>query len=873
MPKVTVDEYNGSTSNDDGFISHEKGWYVVKWKGRYFKFSKTELLGGGSYGDVCKAYEIDSHTHKAIDDGSNWVAKIFSDPPTTAAKQITKQFYQCSPILTHQKKQEHFMLMENLGPDNLMRPYNQAINLAALPLLTKLEICLQITMQLYDMHQRTPAHNQVMHLDLKPHNVILKVLKDNSILPSITDFDLSRQHAKLSQEQQNNQPFEEYVFKPPFLSDYMAREMRGDALKQAYVSEKADIYSLTTIILRAMGSSKCMKDFNDKELPINYLKVSSEIDEGAFVLEKVLKNFLSQMINRDPYKRPDSEICLRFFQRLYQYCYLCHLSRNAPLTQLGLKVVQQYYWGKYADQFNSEETMNLESIALKNNNNYLSRLKLPLKAQISLISHSSAWILPWFLPSLFHEGKQFESHIIGQDDKLCKTITNNPDRTYPGRLALYSSLFQDFKKAKTIMTANISLAKKAYAKAMRLKLGGEPLCENVLLQHVLGLDAQQAYFKYSEQTIRDQIWKFASDEDKFSEMQAGTIAVLFDHQLISETLFEEIVASQYSKSQYRSMGYLCNSEFAEMNKKWLACIREGFYSDSELDIFGHLVLRKVQVNAFANHLLSVSRLSRDNLVTLVEEAAYNRDIYNLQGLIDGLVANEAKQALVNVIMQDFKPEKGFKEKQYYKCLLQDDARSQLVSNYALHNPDIDKLALNHLESKLQKGYLPTILDMFDQRKQLSEFDLTTCGMILGEFVKDDLLTRYLPEQTKKLRERMLDYVIEKLEENFENAHQQKASSLAQNRYVRKTINQCLKILHKYRTKKLSSEQAWREMNKPVSSCLFYTATKLSDCVKDLAEEKRPQAVCLKLLIDNIQASITNANDNNETAALNRAVMT
>jgi len=132
-----------------------------------------------------------------------------------------------------------------------------------LDVITGVQVGIQIAQCLQKAHEQN-----ILHLDLKPANVLLKA-SDSGLSVKIIDFGLARiatslrQHAALAQTHKPHTQLAQQVFGT---FDYAPPEQRGD-LHYSQVTEKSDVFALGKTLYRLFSGKRPQDNIRQKYLP------------------------------------------------------------------------------------------------------------------------------------------------------------------------------------------------------------------------------------------------------------------------------------------------------------------------------------------------------------------------------------------------------------------------------------------------------------------------------------------------------------------------------------------------------------------------------------------------------------------------------
>jgi CheY-like chemotaxis protein len=187
-----------------------------------------------------------------------------------------------------------FMVMEYVEGANLA---DLSIEEGALDLTYALDICMQICDGMQNAHQCG-----ILHRDLKPRNILLKLYPDGRCLVKILDFGL----AKLKELDEKGAAAEltrhgQVLGSPAYMSPEQARGKEAD--------ERSDIYSLGTILYQLVTGcppfwGESIPEVMMKQLTEEPMKLKDMCPESSF--PALLQDVIDTVMNKDPQQRYQS---------------------------------------------------------------------------------------------------------------------------------------------------------------------------------------------------------------------------------------------------------------------------------------------------------------------------------------------------------------------------------------------------------------------------------------------------------------------------------------------------------------------------------------------------------------------------------------
>lgn len=721
--------------------------YIINWDGIFVIFDTRPetFLGGGASGDVYKAYGINDDYEP--DQSSEWVVKYYFAEPVRAADELTKQFYDCSPAFEFHNGEStcYVSVMEDLGIYDLQQ-FEQD---KELDFFDKLNVIIQSLMQLNQMHHKTTYNEQLVHGDVKPENISIKKLDHGQWLTSVLDFDLSKYKQGATQ---SGAPLD-IVTKDRlnYTNEYMAPEMLNDYADYARISYKSDIYSLVGVILKIFDSDFWIKDPDQfYQFCVNTIKIPSDYDESNFKLKPTIQAFVERMQSKQPDQRPDTDECLKFFQKVYQYCYL----RRKP--NLG------------------EDD---------------GRRKQSLKAQLILLKMGA-------LPVSEFDGQSWVTHVkydVEDIPYFCQKIIEEQNTITHARMSALMAFCRDYSleshyeklKVYQAISAEASLAKKAYAAA--------------ILQNRLILSSQEDLWDYITCSNKlESFYKALDTLKKASLLDDDLLQQLDDKATIFDCNLVKPYATNYGVLQLEALSALCNDASITVNKKRLDNVLNGEYSQAQLEVIYMLADKSIEIPQFFIEPWSNVGLDTkvDNFYNFVINAVEKGYVVNSTYIFKDLYQNQDFHEILDYLLDCYQSCEYFNSN-HYKALLKDGSVKQLYQE-AIRDKHNDKDGFEcvdiNIKDKLSDEYFRLIMDVMDNSQLVENLPIDRCNEALSKLANDtkataensikSFLAYYLPQKSLQVQKDLANEVLTQID----NVNQAKNNCIYQHDIIWRGAN-------------------------------------------------------------------------------------
>ena len=634
-------------------------WYLVKWGDNFFAFKENpkreDYIGEGAYGRVAYAYAVDPNTGE-LNDKHDWVVKYYFPKRFDSFKElqnaiaVKQQFYQASDPIFISNMNQYIEISSYLGKSL------KQVSEEKLTLPERIDLLLEVTMQLSQMHACTVNNKRTIHRDLNHRNIVFRKVpkytyetsipqkfgdinptnyqyqkstntvlrspqytsKPSSIRPenkqfsheefltSIIDFDLAKT---------SDSGFACFIKNARYNLYYFPLESVPDGYGNSYASDKTDIYMLVSVAISLLSSSNCYKDQQPK-FPTENIEIDQSWNINQFNLRQCLINFLERMQNSVPHKRPAIEEVMNFFQLVSQYC---HITQDAFLR-------------KYYEQ----------------------RLKA-INAKLVLLS------LGMWHQKIDYKNKQlktFADFPFDRELEFCDFIVENAHSLTTTKLYAEFVCRYCLNKKFFISSAREFLAKQADEKQLEA-------CVNLAC---LGWLTRKRIYKIVENRINDAGLQAISslisvnqltkkrlqtiENNQYSTNQLKACHFLIEHGLCTATWLDKIVpestyhTNRYSRDLLAIMIYLVRAqsiykssdaynfvnELANFDEGTLAILRNTM--KSEFGVSDNWYQYHYHLKTFVFVLVNQSfNVSADMLTTLLDKSNSYRDLRGLSALV------------------------------------------------------------------------------------------------------------------------------------------------------------------------------------------------------------------------------------------------
>lgn len=255
------------------------------------RYELLELVGSGGMADVYKAHDklLDRTVavkvlHAQFASDAEFVAR-FHGEAQGAAKMSHPNIVNIYDV--GQEGKCHYIVMEYVSGQTLREELDAG---GRLPVATALAIARQIAEALHHAHK-----NGLVHCDIKPHNIL--VMEDGRI--KVADFGIARAVSSVTSTYTGNIVGSVHYFSP-------------EQAKGASITPKSDVYSLGVVLYEMLTGELPFTGETPVGIALKHLQEEppaiSAVDPS---IPSFVEALVSELMAKDPNKRPDSETVVR----------------------------------------------------------------------------------------------------------------------------------------------------------------------------------------------------------------------------------------------------------------------------------------------------------------------------------------------------------------------------------------------------------------------------------------------------------------------------------------------------------------------------------------------------------------------------------